>query len=141
MVDTFGPLKLSAVTPAALRRWLDALPYSEATKRNHYKRSKSMWNFAMKEGLTRSNPWTAVKSPARIADEVSVISVADAVKLFKTAQTARPACIALLAMEAFAGIRFASASVLRKEDVDFAAKGIILPAASIKTRRREYTGQ
>lgn len=41
-------------------------------------------------------------------------------------------------MEAFAGIRFSSASVLRKEDVDFSALGIVLPAASIKTRRREY---
>jgi integrase len=67
-----------------------------------------------------------------------VLSVADVQKLFETATRLRPQVCAKLALEAFAGLRFSSAARLVKADVNFKDKGITLPAAKIKTRRRHY---
>lgn len=135
---SFGTKLLGDIKPDEIRQWLASLPFADVTKRNHYKRVNAFFTWARIEGLAASNPCDSVKSPARESDEVSVLSVADIKKLFATAWKFRPQVCARLALEAFAGLRFSSAARLAKSDVNFREKGITLPAAKIKTRRRHY---
>ena len=136
--ETFGDRQLAEVRPEEIRHWLAQLPFAEVTKRNHYKRVNAFFTWARLEGLAASNPCESIKSPARESNDVTVLSVADVEKLFTTARKLRPQVCAKLALEAFAGLRFSSASRLLKEDINFREKGITLPAAKIKTRRRHY---
>ena len=136
-VARFGDRQL-ALTPDDIRAWLAALPYSDVTKRNHYKRVRAFYVWARMEGLATANPCDGVRSPARDADDVSVLSVEDVRKLFRTAQRLRPEACPRLALEAFAGLRFSSAARLVRADINFADEGITLPAAKLKTRKRHY---
>ena len=135
---TFGTRLLGEIRPEEIRQWLAQLPFAEVTKRNHYKRVNAFFTWARLEGLATFNPCESIKSPARESEDVTVLTVADVEKLFATAWKLRPQVCAKLALEAFAGLRFSSASRLVKEDINFREKGITLPAAKIKTRRRHY---
>ena len=136
--EKFGPRQLADLRADEIREWLVALPFSDVTKRNHYKRVNAFCTWARLEGLATVNPCESIKSPARESEDVSVLSVAEVKKLFETAAKLRPQVCAKLALEAFAGLRFSSAARLVKDDVNFADEGITLPAAKIKTRRRHY---
>jgi site-specific recombinase XerD len=136
-VQQFGDKTLS-ITPDELRTWIATLPFSEVTKRNHYKRVSAFYTWARMEGFATSNPCESLRSPARDADDVSVLSEEDTSKLFATALKLRPQVCARLALEAFAGLRFSSAARLVKADLNFPEKGITLPAAKLKTRKRHY---
>lgn len=133
----FGERSLS-ITPDEIRAWLGMLPYADVTKRNHYKRVNAFYNWAKLERLCVLNPCDNVKSPIRDSDDVTVLGVDAVKKLFKTARKLRPQVCARLALEAFAGLRFSSAARLVKADINFADKGITLPAAKLKTRKRHY---
>lgn len=135
---SFGTRLLGEIRPEEIRQWLAQLPFAEVTKRNHYKRVNAFFTWARLEGLATSNPCESIKSPARESEDVTVLTVSDAEKLFTTAWKLRPQVCAKLALEAFAGLRFSSAARLIKEDINFREKGITLPAAKIKTRRRHY---
>jgi site-specific recombinase XerD len=136
-VQQFGT-RLLAITPDEIRAWLAALPYAAVTKRNHYKRVSAFYTWARLEGLASANPCENVRSPARDSDDVSVLKLADAKELFRTARKLRPQVCARLALEAFAGLRYSSAARLVKADINFADRGITLPAAKLKTRKRHY---
>ena len=133
----FGDRTLT-IPPDDIRMWIAALPFSEVTKRNHFKRVRAFYTWARLERLAVTNPCENLRSPAREAEDVSVLSVEDTAKLFATVQKRLPTVGARLALEAFAGLRFSSAARLVKADVDFAEEGITLPAAKIKTRKRHY---
>jgi site-specific recombinase XerD len=135
---SFGTRLLGEIRPEEIRHWLAQLPFAEVTKRNHYKRVNAFFTWARLEGLATSNPCESIKSPARESEDVTVLAVTDVEKLFATAWKLRPQVCAKLALEAFAGLRFSSASRLLKDDINFREKGITLPAAKIKTRRRHY---
>ncbi len=137
-VEVFGSRMLADLKTDEIRQWLVTLPFAEVTKRNHYKRVNAFCTWTKLEGLAAVNPCEGIKSPARESENVSVLSVPDMEKLFSTAARLRPQVCARLALEAFAGLRFSSAARLVKEDVNFRDKGITLPAAKIKTRRRHY---
>jgi site-specific recombinase XerD len=136
-VQQFGDRNLD-VSSDDIRAWLSTLPFGEVTKRNHYKRVRAFYTWARLEGLISSNPCDGVRSPARETDEISVLTVDDAKKLFATAKQLRPQVCVRLALEAFAGLRFSSAARLIRSDINFADKGITLPAAKLKTRKRHY---
>ncbi|MDQ5979437.1 MAG: integrase/recombinase XerC [Verrucomicrobiota bacterium] len=136
-VAAFGD-RLLALTPDDIRTWLAALPFAPVTKRNHYKRVSAFYVWARLEGLASVNPCESVRSPARVSDDVTVLSADDAKKLFRTARRRLPQVCARLALEAFAGLRFSSAARIVKADINFADKGITLPAAKLKTRKRHY---
>jgi len=134
----FGDRLLADLRPEEIRQWLGTLPFSDITKRNHYKRVSAFFSWGRMEGLAASNPCESIKSPARESEDVTVLSVDDTEKLFATAFKLRPQVCARLALEAFAGLRFSSAARLVKADLNFAEKGITLPASKLKTRRRHY---
>ncbi|MGC4075129.1 MAG: hypothetical protein QM760_22030 [Nibricoccus sp.] len=138
LTEKFGTRSADDVTPVELRAWLSALPFQPTTKRNHHKHGAAAWNWAVREGVTEANPWKNVEKPPMTTDEVSVLALADAQKLFATAREHRPAACARLALEAFCGLRHSTAATLHKDEIDFKARGLRIPAAKIKTKRPQY---
>jgi integrase len=138
LVEKFGSTPADRVTADQLRAWLAALPFAPTTKRNHHKNGAAAWNWAMREELCSANPWRNVEKPPMTTDEVCVLSVPDAVKFFTTARQHRPEACAKFALEAFCGLRASTAARVEKSEIDFAAGGIRIPAAKIKTARPQY---
>lgn len=138
LCEKFGPEPANALSADAVRAWLAALPFEATTKANHHKRGSAAFNWGIREGLVDKNPFQNVERPQILADEVSILTPADTAKLFAAAQIHRPSACARLALEAFAGLRTATASVIVKEEIDFGARGLRIPAAKIKTKRPQY---
>ena len=69
---------------------------------------------------------------------MGVLTPKQTARLFAYALKHRPETLGRLALEAFAGLRFTSAAMLAKEEINFDDKGITLLARKIKTRRRRY---
>jgi integrase len=93
-----------------------------------------VFNRAIAEGWCSKNPCLAVASIKTERDEVSVISLADARKLFEANRGHRVSLY--MALEAFGGLRFSSALRIAPGDINVADKSIVLPAAKHKTGRR-----
>lgn len=129
---------LADVTPDKVRAWIVALPFKDSTKRNHYKNGAALFNFAKREKLISDNPFNAVERPKDSEEEVSVLSVEDTAKVFATAAQHRPDTLPRLALEAFAGLRFSTASQLTPSEIRFDEDGLRLPAAKMKTRRTHF---
>jgi integrase len=138
LCEAFGTHSAEGVTADQLRAWLKALPFAPTTKRNHHKHGAAAWNWAVREEIAHANPWRNVEKPPMTTDEVSVLSLADAQKLFATAKQQRPAACARLALEAFCGLRHSTAARLHKDEIDFTAKGLRIPAEKLKTQRPQY---
>jgi len=142
MVAYFKDASLAKISPDDVRALIASLPFAQVTKRNHFKRLNALYNWAKLVQLVTVNPCEAVEAPQRASEDVTVLPVKDAFALFKTAWTLRPEVCARLALEAFAGVRFGTASQLVKEDVNFSDLGVNLPAEkgkkTGKVRRRHY---
>src|SRR5690606_8731520 len=57
----FGARLLADLRPDEIREWLGVLPFSDVTKRNHYKRVNAFFTWARIEGLAAFNPCESVK--------------------------------------------------------------------------------
>jgi integrase len=133
--------KLGEITAARLREWLDRLtldgaPASAASKRHHRANAARLWSWLRAEGLAKGDPFAAVPMPDQIDDEITILSVAEGRHLFAVNRD-HPS-VARLACEAFAGLRFSSAARLEFADINWDLRGITLPGAKHKSRRRHY---
>ena len=70
--------------------------------------------------------------------EIEVLTLKETAELFAYAEKNYAELVPRLALEAFAGLRFSSAFRLERGDINFADKGIHLPAHKLKTGRRHY---
>lgn len=138
LAEAFGAKLVGELSADDVRAWLASLPFSEVTKRNHYKRGSAFFQWMKLNEWVKANPFDAVQSPARIAEEVGILTVEETAKLFSTMEQIRPELCARLALEAFAGLRYSSAARLAREEINFVDRGITLPAVKLKTRKRHY---
>lgn len=139
----FGRLRLREITPEHIRGWLKDLrngrtgePVDALTKRHHRKDLNTFLKRAVAEGWIVRNPCDSVAVPTKVQEDVTVLSVEDAVKLF-TANRDQP-CIGRLALEAFGGLRYSSAARIQKEHLDFDSKGVAMPGKAHKSGKRKY---
>ena len=135
-----GALALRDVAPDVVRAWLASLASRDklAPQTLAYRRKtvSSFFAWCIREGLCERNPCAAVAPPKIIIEEVSVMPVADAQKLF--AVNAREPVASRMALEAFGGLRFSHAARIELAEIDFTRRGIILAAHKHKSRRRGY---
>jgi site-specific recombinase XerD len=139
----YGAMRLRDVTPQTVRDWLAGLKHGrtggavdELTRRHHRKDVSTFLKRACSEGWLLRNPCDAVAVPTKDEEDVSVMPIEDAVKLF-AANRDQP-CIGRLALEAFGGLRYSSAARIQREHIDTAAKGIAMPGAVHKSGKRKY---
>jgi len=134
--EYFGKEKLNRINADAIRGWLEDLGFSPITQRNYRTYLTTFYNHFIDEGIIRNNPVSKVKIAEPVDEEVSVLSFRDTEKLFR-ANRNEP-YIGRLALEAFAGLRFSTVQKLTYDDIKWDDQGIALPAAIMKTKKRQY---
>lgn len=134
----FGERRVSSISRDEISPWLATLGLGDVTTHGHFVRVRSLFTWLVNAGKLARNPCNGMKPPQITPEEVEVLSVADGAKLFGKARDESRELFGRLALESFAGIRFASAQVITGADIDFTSRGIVLPAAKIKTRRRQF---
>jgi site-specific recombinase XerD len=138
-----GKVQLHELTSEQIRDWMRGLTHPQTgapmellTKRHHRKDVNSFLIHCVSERWITSNPCRAVKPPRIEEDDVTILTVEEAQKLFD-ANKDEP-IIGRLAIEAFAGFRFSSVQRLTKDRLNFTDKGIELPGRDHKSKRRKY---
>jgi site-specific recombinase XerC len=134
----FGARQVSSITRDEISPWLATLGLGDVTTHGHFVRVRSLFTWLVNIGKLARNPCNGIKAPKITPEDVEVLTVTDGGKLFAKATADTRELFGRLALESFAGLRFASAQVIAGADIDFAARGIVLPAMKIKTRRRQF---
>lgn len=132
-----GNRAINSFTPDEVRGWVSALSaegYSPKTVNHHLRTLSMVFNRAIAEGWASKNPCLAVTAPKDEKGEVTVLSLADAQKLFAANRGHRASLY--MALEAFGGLRFSSAVRVSQADINVVDRSIVLPAAKHKTGRR-----
>lgn len=135
--EAFGANKLDAVTGEEIGDWIENdLGFTAAGTFNMYRKMVRLL-YERHRRMVR-NPCDDLPARSEVVEKVETLSVKDTARLFSYALAHKKQTLGRLALEAFAGLRFSSAFRLDKSDINFADKGILLPAHKLKTRRRHY---
>lgn len=132
-----GNRAVNSFTPDEIRGWVSALTgdgFSPKTVNHHLRTLSMVFNRAIAEGWASKNPCLAVAGPKQEKGEVTVLSLADAQRLFYANRGHRASLY--MALEAFGGLRFSSAVRIAKGDINVVDRSIVLPASKHKTGRR-----
>ena len=134
--DAFGATKLDKVTPEAIEGWIDDLGFeADGTFNSYRKQVQALFQFHRR---IVKNPVEHIEVRGETIDSVGILTVEQTGRLFRYAHHHCHRAIGRLALEAFAGLRFASAVRIEKADINFDDHGITLPAKKIKDGRRHY---
>lgn len=143
LVASLGERTLASVKADDVRAWLAGLvdaetgaPFEPYTLRHHLVSAKLLFGHATRERWMDDDPTAAVPLPKSDPEDVTVMPVADAARLFSKNRDAL--CVGRLALEAFGGLRYSSAARLSKDDIIFAERGIVMPGSKHKLGRRHY---
>lgn len=139
--DALGPMPAASVAREQLETYLRGLDTnSPETRRSHYKRVRTLFNWLKATRQVADNPCDGWKSPRAAVAVVSVLPVADGVKLFgdnTTAPSARE-LLGRLALEAFCGMRHETAARLPGSAINFKDRLITIPASIDKNRKDQF---
>ena len=137
----FGDCDVAAVTGDDVTGWLEGVSDEMApvTVRTHFIRVRSLFSWLMVKRLIAQSPLDGMKAPRLIEEEVSVLPITEAKRLFSSVNCAvSRELMGRLAVEAFAGARHSSVAHLIAEEIQFETRGIVLRASVIKQRRRQF---
>lgn len=137
-VDGFGDRDAAAITREDVSGWVRSLDCAPATRRGHLIKLRSFFSWLIECDKLEKNPCAGVKSPKLIDAEVGIYTLEQGCALFEKNAGQPRELLGRMALEAFAGLRFSSAQKITAADIKFAERGIVLPAASIKTERRQF---
>ena len=139
----FGRVPLNQITADHIRAWAAGLasertgqPLEPLTRRHHLVSVKTFFKRAHGEGWIARDPSRVIVLPVVEEEDVNVIAVKDAFAVFKAGRDSR--AIGRLALEAFGGLRYSTAGKLAKDDIKFDRKGIEMPSAKHKSRKRKF---
>lgn len=136
--EAIGDRDSRTITRAELVDWMSKIKGEAYTQRTYQKQVRGLFQWLKVNGHITDNPTDGLKLVRIVADEVEIMTVEQAQLLFsKNISQPRELC-GRLALECFAGLRYSSACATTASDIQFAERGIVLPAASIKTRRRQF---
>jgi integrase len=137
--DAFGGNRLTQVTGDDIEEWIESdLGYDNPhTFNNWRKHIRSFFDYYRKQ--IHQNPCDDIHTRNDATEHVGILTPVQTAKLFSYALAEnRRHLIGRLALEAFAGLRFASAYRLGKADINFKDRGLLLPKHKLKTKRRHY---
>ena len=133
-----GNHDVGAVSCDEVAGWVAGLGMADYSRQTHAKRLRGLFSWLKRSRVISENPCDGLKPVRIVSDEVAVLTVEQTRSLFANNEGEPPELLGRLALEAFAGLRFESARQVTAGDVLFAERGIALPAAKIKTRRRQF---
>ncbi|MEZ5275373.1 MAG: hypothetical protein R3F07_03210 [Opitutaceae bacterium] len=139
----FGNTRLGSLQTSDLAEWVDFLVHPKTgaavaawTKRHHFCTVKRFFEVCVHERWMDRNPMETLKPPHKDEDDIYVLPVKDAEKLFNAAS--KSIAVGRLALEAFAGLRYSSAARIAKADLDFKECGVTMQGKKHKSGRRHY---
>jgi integrase len=136
----FQHLKITELDEASVREWLRKLHHRPRGKKNILTKLTQFLNFCRRELKAISvNPTEEISVPVKNGS-VEILSVAEAARLLKGAQSSRyPASVVpYLAVQLFGGLRPGEAAELRWEFIHFETKQLEVKAATSKTREDRF---
>jgi site-specific recombinase XerD len=143
LAGALGEHPLNAIRPDHLRQWIHSLKnertghdFDPWTIRQHIASVKKFFRRAHGEGWIERNPALVLVLPPVDESDVNIIPMRDAFHFFKSNRSAR--AIGRLALEAFGGLRYTTAGKIVKDDIKFERRGIEMPAAKHKSRKRRF---
>ena len=133
--DAFGSNQLAAIEKSQVEKWIEFdLGYDVGDTFDGWIRHlRALFAHFVTEKKIRENPLLRVERRGNAIEYVNILSVRDTARLFAHAMEHQRVAIGRLALEAFVGLRFGSATRLEKSDINFVDKGITLPAFKLKT--------
>jgi len=142
----FGGRAFTSITPEEIKGWAAGLRMeriagrepSPKTVRHHLQTLRALWNAAIRQRWASFNAAAAVPLPHRDGegDEVNILTVEEARRLFAANRDA--VCVGRLALEAFGGLRFSSASRVARGDILLEDEGVVMPGKKHKSGRRHF---
>lgn len=127
---------IGTVTKEGIVEWLEELSEANKSCWPHQKDAAAFFSRALKEDWVLKDPMDGIPRPKKEDEDISVISVADAKKLFD-ANRDQPVVVRL-ALEAFGGLRASFAQRLVFEEVKWDENALLLPGKKHKSGRRHY---
>jgi site-specific recombinase XerD len=108
-----------------------------ASAANRYRCCRAFWRWSAKKGWCDATTFEAVESPRVATDgEISVLSIAEATALLRTAEKHFPQAVGSYCLQLFAGIRVEE--LARLKAINVTTDGIELGASITKKNRRRH---
>jgi site-specific recombinase XerD len=136
-----GATAAAAIQREQLENYLaDLDTESSETRRTHYKRVRTLFNWLKESRQISENPCDGWRAPKGGVRTVSVMPVDDGRKLFAENLTAPQAreLLGRLALEAFCGMRHETAARLPASAINVKDKLITIPAVIDKNRKDQF---
>ena len=124
VLPRFGHRKADSLKADMVQSWLteELDTYASSSVHRHYRTLRSMYGWALRAGLVRTNPCLAVNPPRVERHDVDVFSV-EQVEAIAAAITPRYRALVLVA--AYGGLRLGEVTGLRRRDVDRASVMVV----------------
>jgi site-specific recombinase XerC len=143
---THAGLKLRDITPAKITTWLDSLrsskgankgkPVEPLTRRHHRKDLNTFFDYCVTQGWLQRNPCALVAVPHVEETDVELLTVEEGISLF--ANNENYPVVGRMALEAFGFIRASRAGYIRREEINFAERGILFKGAGRKGTKARF---
>jgi integrase len=133
-----GARSVDEISTAHIKGYLGQLPFQPITVRHERTHLSSAFKWFYRQEWISRNPVDSVAVPTVVREEPGILSVEETERLLRASQGVDPAICGLLALGAFAGLRSSAIERVRWEEIDFANRGILIPADKAKKRRRHY---
>jgi integrase len=127
---------VATITNTEVDKWLRSLPVGPTTRNNYRRALCTLFNFAVSQKYTASNPVSETTKAKEIDAPIGILSVAQTARLLEACS---PELLPSAAIAAFCGLRPAELERLDWADIHFAENLIEVPALKSKTAKRRFT--
>lgn len=136
-VKAFAGRILSDISPVEAERYINAnSKWGNSTRASHVNYLRTFYNFFIKKGYAKLNPFGNIERPQAISTRPKVITPDNADKLLQYAlDHSKPAC-ASMALVFFCGVRVEEAGRLEWSDVDLKRAKVKISPEVAKTGHR-----
>ena len=139
---SFDGRDVASITRDDVSNWVGGLEMAQQSRKSHLSRIRSFFRWLRICRHIAEDPCEGMRRIKVVPKEIQLISPEHGAKLFgdnsKQEVADRRELCGRLALEAFIGIRFESVATIQAGDIKWDMKGILLPAARIKTRKRQF---
>lgn len=134
-----GKTSVGDITGRQVEAWIYGLGFkSLRSLDNYHTYMKSFFDWCVRRGYCRKSPMESLDGVNVPESEPNVMPVDDVRLFFKKCLESNPKAAPFLALAFFAGIRSSHIPRLKRADINFEERGITMPGATHKTRKRFY---
>ena len=130
--------ELGSISGTDLVKFFAALPLAPRTKSNYRDHFDRFFRWCVKSGFLIHSPMAAIDEIRVAETDPNVMPVEDVQAFFAQCLKSNPKAAPFFALSFFAGLRSSQIPRLKRGDLNFEERGITMPGATHKTRKRFY---